>query len=65
MIIQIGTHDLFEHPHINDLAYMPASKDGVDGFNILVGGILSGKRCEDAIELDAFVPEADVSATPF
>lgn len=32
----VGTHDLFEHPHINDLAFMPATKDGVMGFNILV-----------------------------
>ena len=22
----VGTHDLFEHPHINDLAFMPAMK---------------------------------------
>ncbi len=22
----VGTHDLFEHPHINDLAFMPAKK---------------------------------------
>jgi ferredoxin-nitrite reductase len=22
----VGTHDLFEHPHINDLAFMPATK---------------------------------------
>nr|TKR84809.1 Ferredoxin--nitrite reductase family protein [Populus alba] len=24
----VGSHDLYEHPHINDLAYMPAMKDG-------------------------------------
>ena len=32
----VGTHDLYEHPHINDLAFIPATKDGVFGFNIWV-----------------------------
>ncbi|KAF2321150.1 hypothetical protein GH714_034575 [Hevea brasiliensis] len=36
----VGSHDLYEHPHINDLAYMPATKDGRFGFNLLVGGFL-------------------------
>jgi ferredoxin-nitrite reductase len=52
----VGTHDLYEHPHINDLAYMPATKDGVMGFNILVGGFFSQKRCAEAIPMDAWVP---------
>jgi len=56
----VGTHDLFEHPHINDLAYMPAMNDGVFGFNILVGGFFSPKRCAEAIPMDAFVPADDV-----
>lgn len=56
----IGTHDLYEHPHINDLAYMPATKDGRFGFNLLVGGFFSPKRCEEAIPLDAWVPADDV-----
>ncbi|CAA6664968.1 unnamed protein product [Spirodela intermedia] len=34
----VGSHDLYEHPHINDLAYMPATKEGRFGFNLLVGG---------------------------
>jgi len=56
----IGTHDLYEHPHINDLAYMPAIKDGRMGFNILVGGFFSPKRCAEAVPLDAWVPADDI-----
>ncbi|CAH8361885.1 unnamed protein product [Eruca vesicaria subsp. sativa] len=56
----VGSHDLYEHPHINDLAYMPANKDGRLGFNLLVGGFFSAKRCEEAIPLDAWVPADDV-----
>ncbi|KAE8690597.1 Ferredoxin--nitrite reductase [Hibiscus syriacus] len=56
----VGSHDLYEHPHINDLAYMPATKDGRFGFNLLVGGFFSGKRCDEAIPLDAWIPADDV-----
>ncbi|XP_010530781.1 PREDICTED: ferredoxin--nitrite reductase, chloroplastic-like [Tarenaya hassleriana] len=56
----VGTHDLYEHPHINDLAYIPANKDGRFGFNLLVGGFFSPRRCEEAIPLDAWVPAEDV-----
>ncbi|XP_059652878.1 ferredoxin--nitrite reductase, chloroplastic-like [Cornus florida] len=56
----VGSHDLYEHPHINDLAYMPATKDGRLGFNLLVGGFFSPKRCAEAIPLDAWVPADDV-----
>ncbi|KAF9622540.1 hypothetical protein IFM89_031944 [Coptis chinensis] len=56
----VGSHDLFEHPHINDLAYMPATKNGRFGFNLLVGGFFSPKRCAEAVPLDAWVPEEDV-----
>lgn len=55
----VGTHDLYEHPHINDLAYMPATKNGVMGFNILVGGFFSQKRCAEAIPMDAWVPSGE------
>ncbi|CAK9318072.1 unnamed protein product [Citrullus colocynthis] len=57
----IGSHDLYEHPHINDLAYMPATKNGRIGFNVLVGGFFSAKRCAEAVPLDAWVPEEDVT----
>ncbi|KAG0499532.1 hypothetical protein HPP92_004223 [Vanilla planifolia] len=56
----VGSHDLYEHPHINDLAYMPANKDGRFGFNILVGGFFSPKRCAEAVPLDAWVSADDV-----
>ncbi|KAM7279126.1 hypothetical protein ACFE04_006260 [Oxalis oulophora] len=56
----IGSHDLYEHPHINDLAYMPATKNGRFGFNLLVGGFFSAKRCAEAIPLDAWVSADDI-----
>ncbi|KAK6159339.1 hypothetical protein DH2020_006653 [Rehmannia glutinosa] len=56
----IGSHDLYEHPHINDLAYMPATKNGRFGFNLLVGGFFSPKRCAEAIPFDAWVPGDDI-----
>ncbi|CAM8994165.1 unnamed protein product [Rhodiola kirilowii] len=59
----VGSHDLYEHPHINDLAYMPATKTGTFGFNLLVGGFFSAKRCEEAIPLDAWVSGDDVVAS--
>ncbi|OEL26864.1 Ferredoxin--nitrite reductase, chloroplastic [Dichanthelium oligosanthes] len=56
----IGSHDLYEHPHINDLAYMPAVKDGKFGFNLLVGGFISPKRWGEALPLEAWVPGDDI-----
>ena len=56
----VGSHDLYEHPHINDLAYMPAMKNGRFGFNLLVGGFFSPKRCAEAVPLDAWVPGEDI-----
>ncbi|KAK8930566.1 hypothetical protein KSP39_PZI016712 [Platanthera zijinensis] len=52
----VGSHELYEHPHINDLAYIPANKNGRFGFNLLVGGFFSPKRCAEAVPLDAWVP---------
>ncbi|KAJ6810853.1 ferredoxin--nitrite reductase, chloroplastic [Iris pallida] len=39
---------------------MPATKDGRFGFNLLVGGFFSPKRCAEAVPLDAWVPGEDV-----
>eukprot|EP00262_Sarcandra_glabra_P004364 TRINITY_DN15320_c0_g2_i1.p1 TRINITY_DN15320_c0_g2~~TRINITY_DN15320_c0_g2_i1.p1 ORF type:complete len:582 (+),score=86.23 TRINITY_DN15320_c0_g2_i1:93-1838(+) len=58
----VGSHDLYEHPHINDLAYMPATNNGRFGFNLLVGGFFSPRRCADALPLDAWIPADDVIA---
>lgn len=53
----VGTHDLYEHPHINDIAYLPAVKDGVFGWNVHCGGFFSAVKCEEAIPIDVWVPE--------
>jgi len=51
-----GGRDNAVHAEINDIAFVPAYKDGELGFNVLVGGFFSAKRCEAAIPLDAWVP---------
>jgi ferredoxin-nitrite reductase len=55
-----GCRDNSVHAEINDLAFIPAFKDDVFGFNVLVGGFFSGKRCEAAMPLDVWVPPAEV-----
>ncbi|MDJ1182582.1 ferredoxin--nitrite reductase [Roseofilum casamattae] len=50
-----GGRDNSVHAEINDIAYVPAYKDGILGFNVLVGGFFSGRRCEAAIPLDAWI----------
>ncbi len=57
-----GGRDNSVHAEINDIAFVPAYKDGVGdmlGFNVVVGGFFSAKRCEAAIPLDAWVPAND------
>jgi len=58
----VGGPDFYEHPDINDLAFIPAEKDGVLGFNMLVGGFISSARAAEAIPMDAWVPESEVVA---
>merc|ERR1712176_359735 len=54
----VGSSDAFEHPHINDLAYLPTNdSNGNLGFNVEVGGFFSATRCENAQPLDAWIPE--------
>ncbi len=56
-----GGRDNSVHAEINDIAFVPAYKDGELGFNVLVGGFFSAKRCEAAIPLNAWVaPNDDV-----
>ena len=50
-----GGRDNSVHAEINDIAYVPAYKDNTLGFNVLVGGFFSGRRCEAAIPLDAWI----------
>ena len=58
----VGGPDFYEHPDINDLAFIPAQRNGVVGFNILVGGFISSARAAEAIPLDAWVSEGEVVA---
>jgi ferredoxin-nitrite reductase len=51
-----GGRDNAVHAEINDIAFVPAYKAGELGFNVLVGGFFSARRCEAAIPLDAWVP---------
>ncbi len=55
-----GCRDNSVHAEINDIAFVPAFKDGTLGFNVVVGGFFSGKRCEAAIPLNAWVDPRDV-----
>lgn len=50
-----GGRDNSVHAEINDIAFVPAYREGVLGFNVLVGGFFSAKRCEAAIPLNAWV----------
>ena len=55
-----GGRDNSVHAEINDLAYVPAYKDGQLGFNVIVGGFFSAKRCAAAVPLDAWVTPDEV-----
>ncbi|AFZ16071.1 ferredoxin--nitrite reductase [Allocoleopsis franciscana] len=55
-----GGRDNSVHAEINDLAFVPAYKDGILGFNVVVGGFFSAKRCDAAIPLQAWVTPNDV-----
>lgn len=55
-----GCRDNSVHAEINDIAFVPAYKDGKLGFNVLVGGFFSAKRYDAAIPLDAWVEPDDV-----
>lgn len=57
-----GCRDNSVHAEINDLAFVPAYKNGVIGFNILVGGFFSAKACIAAVPLNAWVDPRDVVA---
>ncbi|AFY60289.1 ferredoxin--nitrite reductase [Synechococcus sp. PCC 6312] len=50
-----GGRDNSVHAEINDIAFVPAYREGVLGFNVLVGGFFSSRRCEAAVPLDAWV----------
>lgn len=54
-----GARDNSIHAELNDLAFIPAYKDGVLGFNVLVGGYLSAQRCAESIPMGVWVPAKD------
>jgi ferredoxin-nitrite reductase len=55
-----GGRDNSVHAEINDLAFVPAYKDSILGFNVIVGGFFSAKRSEAAVPLNAWVTPDDV-----
>ncbi|WP_430013021.1 ferredoxin--nitrite reductase [Microcystis ichthyoblabe FBCC-A1114] len=50
-----GCRDNSVHAEINDIAFVPAYKEGELGFNVVVGGFFSAKRCEAAIPMNVWV----------
>lgn len=50
-----GGRDNSVHAEINDIAFVPAYKGGELGFNVVVGGFFSAKRCEAAIPMNVWV----------
>ncbi|MBE9032037.1 ferredoxin--nitrite reductase [filamentous cyanobacterium LEGE 11480] len=58
-----GCPDNSIHAEINDIAFVPAYKDGVIGFNVVVGGFFSASRVAAAVPMDVWVaPNNDVVA---
>lgn len=51
-----GGRDNSIHAEINDIAFVPAYRDDILGFNVVVGGFFSAKRCAAAVPLNAWVP---------
>ena len=56
-----GGRDNSVHAEINDIAFVPAYKKGILGFNVLVGGYLSSSRCVNAIGMDTWVEPKTVA----
>ncbi len=50
-----GGRDNSVHAEINDIAFVTAYKEGELGFNVVVGGFFSAKRCEAAIPMNVWV----------
>jgi ferredoxin-nitrite reductase len=54
-----GGRDNSVHAEINDIAFVPAYREGVLGFNVLVGGFFSATRVAAAIPLNVWVQPND------
>ncbi|MBF2027619.1 MAG: ferredoxin--nitrite reductase [Oscillatoriales cyanobacterium C42_A2020_001] len=57
-----GCRDNSVHAEINDIAFVPAYKNDTLGFNVLVGGFFSAKRCAAAVPMNVWVDPRDVVA---
>lgn len=57
-----GCRDNSVHAETNDLAFIPAYKNDQIGFNVIVGGMFSPKRYQEAVPLNAWVSPDDVVA---
>lgn len=57
-----GARDNSIHAELNDLAFIPAYKNGVLGFNVLVGGYLSAQRCAESIPMGVWIPANEEDA---
>lgn len=57
-----GCRDNSVHAEINDIAFVPAYREGVFGFNVLVGGFFSASRVAAAVPLGAWVEPGQVVA---
>lgn len=55
-----GGRDNSVHAEINDIAFVPAYKDEKLGFNVVVGGFFSAKRCAPAISMNVWVDHTQV-----
>ena len=60
-----GGRDNSIHAELNDLAFVPAYKDGVLGFNVLVGGYLSAQRCAESIPMNVWLRAEDEDIVEF
>jgi ferredoxin-nitrite reductase len=55
-----GCRDNSVHAEINDIAFVPAFKNKVFGFNVLVGGFFSATRVEAAVPMNVWVAPSQV-----
>lgn len=57
-VCYIGSKEMYEHPDINDIAYLPSKgPSGEMGWHVEVGGLLTSTLCEFAVPLNAWVPQ--------
>jgi ferredoxin-nitrite reductase len=55
-----GCPDNSIHAEINDIAFVPAYKNEVIGFNVVIGGFFSASRVEAAVPMNVWVAPSEV-----